>query len=68
MRHTDVMDQQNPLTDPTSFIAYRLANGDSSLGAKPAHSAASNTRMASPGIVALGLLIAAIIAITVLVL
>jgi hypothetical protein len=62
------MDQQNPLTDPTSFIAYRLANGDSSLGAKPAHTAASNTRMASPGIVALGLVIAAIIAITVLVL
>ncbi len=60
MRHTDVMDQQNPLTDPTSFIAYRLANGDSSLGAKPAHTAASNTRMASPGIVALGLVIAAI--------
>jgi hypothetical protein len=54
------MDQQNPLTDPTSFIAYRLANGDSSLGAKPAHTAASNTRMASPGIVALGLVIAAI--------
>ena len=47
------MDQQNPLTDPTSFIAYRLANGDSSLGAKPGHPAASNTRMASPGIVAL---------------
>ena len=68
MRHTDVMDQQNPLTDPTSFIAYRLANGDSSLGATPFHPAASNTRMASPGIAALGLVIAAIIAITVLVL
>jgi hypothetical protein len=62
------MDQQNPLTDPTSFIAYRLANGDSSLGAKAFHPAASNTRMASPGIFALGLVIAAIIAITVLVL
>ncbi len=68
MRHTDVMDEQNPLTDPTSFIAYRLANGDSSLGTKPAHGAASNTRMSSPGIVALGLAIVAIIAITVLVL
>ena len=68
MRHTDVMDQQNPLTDPTSLIAYRLANGDSSLGTKPAHVAASKTRMASPGIVALGLVIAAIIAIAVLVL
>jgi hypothetical protein len=62
------MDQQNPLTDPTSFIAYRLANGDSSLGTKPAHGAASNTRTASPGIVAIGSVIAAIIAITVLVL
>ncbi len=68
MRHTDVMDQHNPLTDPTSFIAYRLANGDSSLGTKSAHAAAGNTRMASPGIVAFGFLIAAIIAITVLVL
>jgi hypothetical protein len=68
MRNTDVMDQQNPLTDPTCLIAYRLANGDSSLGTEPAHPAASNTRMSSPGIVALGLVIAAIIAITVLVL
>ncbi len=68
MRHTDVMDQQNPLTDPTSFIAYRLANGDSSLGDKPAHTPASNMQMAPPGIVALGLVIAAIIAVTVLML
>jgi hypothetical protein len=62
------MDQQNPLTDPTSLIAYRLANGGSSRRSKPAHAAASNTRMASPGIVGLGFVIATIIAITLLVL
>jgi hypothetical protein len=62
------MNEPNPLTDPTSLIAYRLANGDSSLGAKPARAFASKTRMASPGIVALGIVIAAIIAVTLLVL
>lgn len=60
---------QDPLTDPTSLIAYRLANGDMSLRTKPAHIAASKTRVGSPGIVALGFLVAiiAIIAIAVLV-
>jgi hypothetical protein len=61
------MDQQSPLTDPTSLIAYRLANGDSSLQTKPANAAARKTRARSTGIVALGLVIAAVIAITLLV-
>jgi hypothetical protein len=62
------MDQQNPLTDPTSLIAYRLANGDSSLRITPADAAASKTQAGSTGIVATGLAIIAIIAMTVLVL
>jgi hypothetical protein len=55
------MDQQNPLTDPTSLIAYRLANGHSSVQTKPANTAASKRQVWCRGI-ALGLAVAAIIA------
>jgi hypothetical protein len=54
----------NPLTDPTSLIAYRLANGESSLHARrPTRNAPGKKPSASAAIVGLGLLIAVIIAV-----
>jgi hypothetical protein len=55
-----------PLTDPTSLIAYRLANRDSSLLTKPARGAASKAQPISSGIVAMGFALAMIIAFIVL--
>jgi hypothetical protein len=54
----------SPLTDPTSLIAYRLANGESSLHAKrQTYDARGKKPSASAAIVGLALLIAVIIAI-----
>lgn len=52
----------NPLTDPTSLIAYRLAHGETSRGKSPAREARSNrTRVAPVATVGLGLLFAVVL-------
>jgi hypothetical protein len=53
----------NPLTDPTSLIAYRLAHGETSLDGKPpTRDAPSRTRVAPVAIVGLGLFLAIVFA------
>ncbi len=56
----------NPLTDPTSLIAYRLAHGETSRGGnRPTReSPATRTRVAPVAIVGLGLLLAAVLMLT----
>ena len=52
----------NPLTDPTSLIAYRLAHGETSRdGKRPIHDAPTSTRVAPVAIVGLGVLLAAVL-------
>jgi hypothetical protein len=54
--------KHDPVTDPTSLIAYRLANGEGSLHRrKSAHDRAGKIPVGAAGVGFLGLLAAAIL-------
>lgn len=59
---------QNPLTDPSSLICYRLANGESSLRARRPTCKAGGKAPKAPAIVSLGFALSLVVVLTLLVL